>query len=233
MIVSPTRYCTDNAINLLIRKYCHLQNVAILDVGCGKGQYYQYFTSRAIKGSYLGIDVKGHEAWQTKEEQGLQISYLVHDAEELQNLNRKFDFIIAIQSFEHIKHDGKALRGVRTLLKTEGHLMLTVPSKYSFFLYGFHGYRRYSIPKLKRLAKESGLYVIEIMKLGGLTSFLLHFILWTIPAILLRVPIWQIYKKSLFLNNSIAKLERFFVVIDEQFRFLEAGYAVILEKGGD
>lgn len=97
MIKSPTRFCTDNAIKHFIDKYC-TKNATLLDVGCGKGHYYQYFTSHAVKGSYLGIDVKSHEAWQTKEEHGLHISYLVHDAEKLQNLTQKqkFDFIVAI-----------------------------------------------------------------------------------------------------------------------------------------
>lgn len=175
MIESPIRFCTDNAIKQLIDKYCLKNNTTILDVGCGKGHYYQYFTSHAKKGSYLGIDINEHESWQTKEENG--ISFLVHDAEKLQNLNQKFDFIAAIQSFEHIKND------------------------------------------------------VEAIKLGGLTCFLLHFILWTIPAILLKIPIWKFYKKSRFLINSIAKLERLSLSIDKVFCLLEGGYAIVLKKG--
>lgn len=231
MIESPTRFCTDEAIKHLIGKYCP-KNATILDVGCGKGHYYQYFTSHAIKGSYLGIDIKEHETWQMKEENGMYISFLVYDAEKLQNLTQKqkFNFIVAIQSFEHIKNDGKVIKGIRMCLKNEGYIMLTIPSRYSFFLYGFHGYRRYSIPKIMRLANENGLRVIETIKLGGLTSFLLHFILWTIPAVLLRIKIWEFYKKCEFLMNSIGKLEKLSFSIDKTFCLLEGGYAIILKK---
>ncbi len=233
MIESPARFCTDNTIKHLIDKYCQKNNATILDVGCGKGNYHQYFTSHAIKGSYLGIDIKAHEAWQTeKEENGMHISFLVYDAEELQNLNHKFDFIIAIQSFEHIKNDGKAIKGMKMCLKDDGYMMLTIPSRYSFFLYGFHGYRRYSIPKIKRLANKNGVYVVEAIKLGGLTSFILHFVLWTIPAVLLKIGIWEFYKKSEFLMDLIAKLEKLSLSIDKTFCLLEGGYAIVLKKKG-
>ena len=227
MIESPTRFSTNIVIERLIDKYCP-QNATILDVGCGGG-YYSYFISHGVKGSYLGIDIKEHETWQAREENGLHLSFLVYDAEKLQNLNQKFDFIIAIQSFEHIKNDVEAMKGMKICLKEGGYIMLTIPSKYSLFLYGFHGYRSYSISKIKRLADGNGLSVIEVIKLGGLASFFLHFILWTIPAVLLRIKIWKIYKKSKFLINSIAKLERLSVSIDKTLPLLEGGYAVVLK----
>jgi len=228
MIESPTRFSTNEVIERLIDKHCP-KNATILDVGCGGG-YYPYFISHGVKGSYLGIDINEHESWQTKEENGMHISFLVHDAKKLQNLNQKFDFIVAIQSFEHIKKDVEAIKGMRICLKEEGYITLTIPSKYSFFLYGFHGYRRYSISKIKRLVNENGLYVIEAIKLGGLTCFLLHFVMWTIPAVVLKIPIWKFYKKSRFLINSITKLERLSLSIDKVFCLLEGGYAIVLKK---
>ena len=156
----------------------------------------------------------------------------LYDAEKLQNFNQKFDFIIAIQSFEHIKNDVEAIKGMRLCLKDDGYMMLTIPSRYSLMLYGFHGYRRYSIPKIAQIANKNGLHVIEAIKLGGLTCFLLHFVLWTIPAILLRIEIWDFFKKSKFLMNLIAELERLSLSIDKTFCLLEGGYAIILKKRG-
>jgi len=115
MIKSPIRFCTDEAIKYLVDKYCPKNNATILDVGCGKGIYSQYFTSLGIRGSYLGIDIKEHETWQAREENGMRITFLVHDAEKLQNLAReqKFNFIVAIQSLEHIKNEEKAIKGMK------------------------------------------------------------------------------------------------------------------------
>jgi len=151
-----------------------------------------------IRGSYLGININEHASWETKEANGMRISFLVHDAEKLGGLNQEFDFIVAIQSLEHIKNDVEAIKGMRMCLKDGGYIMLTIPSKYSFFLYSFHEYRRYSIPEIMLLANRNGLCIEEAVKTGGLTSFLLHFILWTIPAVLLKIEIWKFYKKVNF-----------------------------------
>ena len=115
MIRSPTRFCTDEVIKYLIGKYCPRNNVAILDVGCGNGHYYEYFSSYSIKGSYLGVDIEEHESWQTREENDLQISFLPCDAQKLQHLNQKFDFIIAMQSLEHMKNDEKVVKGIHDI----------------------------------------------------------------------------------------------------------------------
>ena len=57
--------------------------------------------------------------------------------------------------------------------------------------------------------------------------------LWTIPAVLLRIPIWKFYKKSKSVMNSIAKLERLSLCIDRIFGLLEGGYAVVLREAGE
>jgi len=229
---SPTRFCTDKAIRHLIDKYCPKHNAAILDVGCGKGYYYQFFKAQGIQGSYLGIDVKQRESWQDREEDGMRISFLVHDAEKLTELNRQFDFTVAIQSMEHIKNDTEAVRGMGMCLKNGGYILLTVPSKYRLFLYAFHGYRRYSIAQIKRLAIKNGLGIEETIKIGGLTSFVLHFILWTVPAVLLKIRIWEFYQKSKFLSRLITMSERLSLPVDKILSLLEGGYAIVLKKEG-
>ena len=229
-IASPTRFCTNRAIQYMINKYCPKRNAAILDVGCGKGHYHQFFSSSDIQGSYLGVDIKKQESWQTKEENGMQIEYLVHDAEKLPDLNRKFNFIVAIQSLEHILNDAEAMKGMRMSLNNDGHITITVPSKYCFFIYPTHGHRRYSLPIIKRLAGKSSLRIEEIVRIGGLINFVLHFILWTIPSAF-NIKIGKYYRKKL-ISLLINRLERLSVHIDKVFCLFEGGYAVTL-TGGD
>lgn len=227
-IASPTRYCTNQAVRYMINKYCPKGNAAILDVGCGRGHYYQFFSSCDIKGSYLGIDIKEHELWQIKEANGMQIAYLVHDAEKLQDLKQKFDFIIAIQSLEHITNDMEVIKNMVMCLNDGGYITLTIPSKYCFFLYPTHGNRRYSISDIKRLAMNNGLRIEETTKIGGLTNFILHFILWTIPAAF-GIEIWNFYKNNKLLLGLIANMERLSIYFDRVFRILEGGYATALK----
>jgi hypothetical protein len=51
-----------------------------------------------------------------------------------------------------------------------------VPSSWSLFLYGYHGWRKYSAARLHALFDGAGFTVVEIIPLGGLPSFLTHLI---------------------------------------------------------
>ncbi|MDD4990306.1 MAG: class I SAM-dependent methyltransferase [Candidatus Pacebacteria bacterium] len=227
---SPSRYCVDSAIGYLISKYCPQKEARVLDVGCGEGDYCQYFISHKCQGRYFGIDILKSSSWQNRTENGLDISYAVYDAQNLENLARTFNFIISIQSLEHIEDDEKVMRGVHKCLEREGVFLLTIPSKASFFLYGPHGFRRYNIDRIRQLAQKSGFVVEKIIKVGGLSNFFLHFLTWTFPAIILRLKIWRLYDKYRFLNKLLFQAEKAAFTLDKHFKFLESGYAAILKK---
>lgn len=228
-LASPIRFCTDQAITYLISKYCPLTNTTILDIGCGNG-YYHYFISKGVSGSYLGIDIKRKQTWKDRKEGDLEISFLEYDAQKVGELNRRFDFISSIQSLEHVKDDEKVFEEMNKCLDINGRIMITVPSRFSFFLYGNHGERRYSLGEIDQRARKNGLTVVETIKIGGLYSFLLHFILWTIPAVGFKIKSWKLYEKSRFIKNSISKLELTSQVLDKYFPLFEGGYAVLLQK---
>lgn len=227
-LASPTRYCTNRAIHYLIVKYCP-NKASILDIGCGNG-YYDYFISNAVSGTYLGIDIKKKQTWKNQTIGNLEISFLEFDAQRIGELNREFNFISSIQSLEHVKDDEKVFKEMNKCLDADGHIMITVPSKFSFFLYGYHGERRYSLGEIDQKARKKGLLITETIKIGGLYSFLLHFILWTIPAVGLKIKIWKLYEKSRFIKDMIKRLESPSQFIDGYLPFFEGGYAVILKK---
>lgn len=230
MLESPVKFATNQAITRLIERYCPRINASILDIGCGKGNYLDYFVGEAIKGKYLGIDVKEDDNWHRRKSKAneIEVSFKVHDAQSLEVLNEKFDFICAIQSLEHVADDEKAGKGMRTLLKDGGYTLMTVPSRYSYFLYGPHGHRRYNVFRIKKLASQSSLSIEELVKLGGMATFMLHFVLWTIPAVIFGLKIWLTYKRLGF-RNIITKLESFAMNVDKICPWLEGGYAVILK----
>lgn len=235
MIASPVRFCTDETIIHLIDKYCPQNNVTILDVGCGKGYYCSYFTLLGIKGSYMGIDVKKYETWDKQKIKqndiyDMDIHFLVYDAEKLQNLSKRFDFIISIQSLEHIRNDKETVKGMAHCLKKKGYILLTIPSRYSYLLYGPHGYRRYSVSSIAQVGHKNGLSVVEIIKIGGISTFIIHFIAWTVPAVIFRTKIWELYKTSKFITNLITKMEKYAHFLDKYARLTEGGYAVVLKK---
>jgi len=156
----------------------------------------------------------------------LEVSFKVHDAQSLETLKGRFNFICSIQSLEHIADDEKTGKGMKTLLQDRGYILITVPSKYSYFLYGRHGYRRYNLLRIEELTNQSGLSIEELMKLGGIATFMLHFILWTIPAVIFRLKIWITYKR-LRLIRFIQKMESLVIKVDKICPWLEGGYIVI------
>ena len=227
---SPSRFCLDKEIEYLISQYCPQKGLSVLDVGCGEGDYCLYFISRKCQGKYFGIDILKSSSWQNRTENGLDISYAVFDAQSLENLNQSFNFIVSIQALEHIPDDEKAVKGINKCLEKTGIVLLTIPSKASFFLYGPHGFRRYNIAQIHQLAQKSGFIVEEIIKVGGFCSFFLHFLTWTFPAIILRLKIWRLYDKYSFLNKLLFQTEKAAYILDKRLGFLESGYAIILRK---
>jgi len=227
---SPSRFCLDQTIKNLINKHCPHKGLAVLDVGCGQGDYCLYFTSIGCVGSYLGIDIQKNNSWLNRIENNLDISYSVLNAEGLENLNQSFNFIISIQALEHIQYDEKAIKGINKRLQSQGIFLLTIPSKFSLLLYGPHGHRRYSIQDIRKLAQKTGFIIKEIKKVGGAFSFCLHFLIWTFPAIICRFKIWRLYNKYNFLNKLIFKMERLAWRLDKYAQCFESGYVIILKK---
>ncbi len=227
---SPSRFCVDKTIEHLINKCCPREGIAVLDVGCGDGDYCRYFISLGCKGSYLGIDIQKSPLWRNRTENNLDISYLAYNAENLENFNRNFNFIISIQALEHIQNDEKTMKGINKRLEPKGILLLTIPSKFSFLLYGPHGHGRYNVSTIRQLAQKTGFAIEEMIKVGGFCSFCLHFLTWTLPAIIFQLKIWRLYNKYNFLNELIFKTEKFACRLDKCAKCFESGYAIILKK---
>lgn len=231
-MASLVRFISKNAVRALIERYCPRINASVLDVGCGSGKHSHLFASQGIRGRYTGIDIKEDIHWHKNKVKTseLEVSFKIHDAESLETLNQQFNFIYSFYSLEHIVDDKKALKGMKTILQDKGFILILVPSRWSYLLYPRHGHRRYDVHCLKELAKQSNLSVEELVKLGGIATFVVHFVLVTMPDIIFRAKIRRIMHKYL-------RIERFFKAIkspvckfDQMCLWLEAGYAVILKR---
>lgn len=160
-VESPIRYCTNVMIYSLVQKHCpHVAN--ILDVGCGKGVYYKVFLDLSIRGDYLGIDINNSALWNSQTINNLNIEYQISNAETLHKIDHRFNYITSFQVLEHINNDRKSVAKMFDCLVDGGYLTLTVPSKYSWFLYGRHGYRRYSVSDLKGLFDATRCEMLEV-----------------------------------------------------------------------
>lgn len=160
-------------------------------------------------------------------------------------MGSQFDFICSFQALEHIYNDNAAIEGISQCCKKGGNVLISVPSKLSFFLYGRHGFRGYSKRDIVKKIGKSGLSVVEVRNVGGLATFVLHLLLWTIPSILVpkllaicRVSAtktgkpWNIYNKYTFSRSFIAGAEMFAYLLDKflPIPFGFGGYAIIAWK---
>jgi SAM-dependent methyltransferase len=134
------------------------QDAAILDIGCGDGVLFPFF-------SQFG-DVEGIEpdAGVVSEESPWRSRIQIRPFDEAFSPGRRFDLIVMLDVLEHLEEPGRALGLVRDLLQDDGRLLVTVPA---FQLLWTHHdelnrhFRRYTKHALSSVAQNAGLQVLE------------------------------------------------------------------------
>jgi SAM-dependent methyltransferase len=126
----------------------------VLDVGCGRKPYRELFNYS----EYVGMDIEnpGHD--HANEE--IDIFY---DGKHFPFSEEKFDNIVCNQVLEHVFEPEMFLGEINRVLKTGGHLLLTVP-----FVWDEHeqpnDYARYSSFALKHLLNQYGFHLKKEIK---------------------------------------------------------------------
>ncbi len=90
--------------------------------------------------------------------------------------------MISMSVLEHIPRDAALIRGFTSIFKPGGWEVHVVPSGASLAAYLWHGFRQYT---QAALAAKFG-PDIEIVRLGGLGSYLLHVVFITVPYLIFR-----------------------------------------------
>jgi len=120
-------------LDLLTKKW-RLQNIMILDVGCGDGSFFRFLLIEAKKNKintdrikYSGLDSDPSFGKTIKKMGGKFI------CADFLNFNKaiksqKYDVIIASEVIEHIDETDKFIRGVKKVLKQDGYIYLTTPN---------------------------------------------------------------------------------------------------------
>lgn len=200
---SPFRFHLTRMLPAAIAAHCP-KIASVLDVGCGSGRYAYFFIEAGIEGSYLGVDLNPRLKLGVQLPQRFSGVVQTADAHELSALNQQFDFAVSITAFEHFKDDHKAAAELASVLKPGAKALIVVPSKYSYPLYGRHGFRRYNPGDVRALGEKTGLKMIHFEKVGGLPGFLFHF-LWFAPAHLLRLLGKTLFYGAFALNKNKAR----------------------------
>ncbi|KAI0157272.1 ubiE/COQ5 methyltransferase [Xylariaceae sp. FL1272] len=96
----------------------------ILDIGCGPGSITVDYAALVPQGSVLGIDTVASvlsSAKELAESRGLgNVTFQVHDANELPFGDGEFDVVVCHQVLQHVKEPVAVLREMRRVCKTGG-----------------------------------------------------------------------------------------------------------------
>jgi SAM-dependent methyltransferase len=156
------RICQD------LRRDLNAVRPRILDVGCGTGANLEMLSQF---GEAEGVDVSP-DALAFCRERGLK-NVWQGEAEKLPFEDETFELVTALDVVEHLDDDLAGLREMRRVLKSGGRALLFVPA--FMFLWGVqddisHHRRRYRIPELRRVLKESG-FEVERATYANITFF--------------------------------------------------------------
>lgn len=131
----------------------------LLDVGCGKRPYEKTYFAGASE--YVGADYLTDRSRPD----------IVCSALDLKVSDHSFDTVVSTEVLEHVPDPLRALREMRRVLKSEGHLVLSAPMwwprheiPYDYFRYPYDG--------LLYLFKESGFEVVRLFNRGRSYAFL-------------------------------------------------------------
>jgi SAM-dependent methyltransferase len=211
---SPIVYAQHKITSPLI-----LKNVKgnLIDIGCGRMPFRNQILQ--IVNSYDGLDIKPYYD---------DVKY-VCDASDMHMINEStYDSAICLEVLEHTNQPQKVLNEIHRILKPNGVLVLTVPH-----LSRLHDipndYFRYTKFGIIYLLEQSGFEVKEVIKKGGLLTFIGHQISTIILTAVIRVPI--LYDIIFILNKWL--ITRLCLAIDEYIDkngLFACGYAVMVVK---
>lgn len=226
---SPIRLYMDVALQQAINRHCPVTGAFVLDIGCGRGGYSKEFTNKGVAGEYFGLDLTASPEWQALQGDlsGLRVSFLAMPVQEIDYVHRQFNFSFSLSTLHYIDNDTDALEKVYEHTVPGSYSVHCVPSLWSYLQFINQGVRRYSAQGLRDATTNAGFEVLEIRKLGGAFSFLLHWLWITNLETGLMLPAMR--KQSTMLK-FYTRLLRTCVALDRFAPFMEAGYYVLARK---
>lgn len=138
-----------------------LSGPSLLEIGCGCGLGTLAFGSKFE--NIVGIDTNaGAVGWATRYVSPLRkgSAFLIGEFESRDELQGKFDSVVAFEVLEHVREPRRFLGAIRSLLKPTGTVLLSTPNgfysnhRHQLFRTGYH-IDEYSLPELVGMMPES------------------------------------------------------------------------------
>lgn len=193
-----------------------LKNKTVLDFGCGVGTISFYLANKG--GKVLGIDIsnlgiQAARAGAKKLRLKNNVEFVQKPTKNLRLKRNNFDVVICSEVIEHVPDDLNLIREFYKVLKSEGILILSTPSKNApLYQWGLAtnfdkkvGHlRRYTANELKKMLNLVGFKVLDVSFEEGLLRNL-FFLKWPFNRVIkfIRGPLVIIFT---FIDNICVKM---------------------------
>ncbi len=178
---SPARLLTELFLETELPRLVGRREVSVLELGCGSGSMTTRLSRLGFRGRYTGIDIQDRFNPDQTKGLPLKVKFAQVDAHAF-NPSEKVDLLLSVSTLEHIPDDATLIARLPAWFNPGGVEIHVLPSGASLGLYLWHGFRQYTPAAL---AEKFGPR-IDIVRLGGLASYLLHLLFITIPDLVLR-----------------------------------------------
>ena len=181
------------------------KNSSILDFGCGSGGFLKKLKNSGYK------DLSGVEVSEMKTTSASDCFIITKTIQK-----RKYDVILMMDVLEHIEDESAILREIKSHLKPDGILLLSVPAYQ--FLWSNHDilnmhYRRYNRNSLQKVIKEAK-FKTQFMTSWNSTFF---------PIIAASRLIFRCANKELSLNSNFFSRLIYIILSFESFLLKKTG----------
>jgi SAM-dependent methyltransferase len=155
--------------------------IEVVEIGCGSGRMAESLARLGYGGRYTGVDIRDRFRRDHPADFPFEVRYRQVDAHLFAPLH-PLDLMISHSTLEHVPRDWDLLARFSGLFKPGGVELHVVPSGASLAAYLWHGFRQYTPAALTARFGPR----IEIVRIGGFGSLMLHVACITVPEMLLR-----------------------------------------------
>lgn len=187
IISSPSRALTDAFLKHELPTLLSLQNINVLDIGCGSGRLSDALAARGYHGTYTGIDLGDRFSHDVTYPNAF-VRHFIHDSVHNLKGETQYDLIISVSALEHVNDDHILISSLNSRLTQDGLGVHFIPSGWGLMVYLWHGFRQYTIGSIEQ---KFGTNNVRVYGLGGISSLIMHFIFITLGEMLFKLPVRQ------------------------------------------
>lgn len=146
-------YYTEKILDISGRK----KSLKVLDLGCGQGNSFKYFTSLNPKIEWIGLDIEISPEVMSRTENNER--FVTFNGIDIPFNEGHFDLVYCCQVLEHVKYPRELLSEVRRVMKTGGYFLGSTSHLEPFHSFSFWNFTPYGF---SILIEEAKLKLVEL-----------------------------------------------------------------------